>query len=293
MTVRNPLFEFMPYGAPELLSAQRTHLVRALALASLLALTVFALARALGLTMPGIVVVDLTGITRPAVSIEPPPSINPATAYRIPSVTPTVARRDGQLVVVHDEDKLTPADVIAPPTSIESPPSFRVEPAAALPHVAPTAMVKDGHVVIVDDNDKQARTDIFEPSTFDAEPGEITGDGPLLTAQPGPATVAPDVLPGREEFIYTDELPVLAKVVKPDYPDLARQLGIEGRVYVHMLVGKDGRVVRAEVDEKINVPMLNAVALEAARKWVFQPALVNKHAVAVWVGEAFIFKINQ
>ena len=244
MTVRNPLFEFMPYGAPELLSAERSHLVRALTLASMLALTAFLLARALGLSIPPNVVIDLPIITRP-------------------------------------------------PTSIESPPSFRVEPAAALPHVAPTAMVKDGHVVIVDDNDKQARTDIIEPSTFDAEPGEITGDGPLLTAQPGPATVAPDVLPGREEFIYTDELPVLAKVVKPDYPDLARQLGIEGRVYVHMLVGKDGRVVRAEVDEKINVPMLNAVALEAARKWVFQPALVNKHAVAVWVGEAFIFKINQ
>src|SRR5258706_6414734 len=30
MTLRNPLFEFMPYGAPELLQAQRTHLLRAL-----------------------------------------------------------------------------------------------------------------------------------------------------------------------------------------------------------------------------------------------------------------------
>lgn len=244
MTVRNPLFEFMPYGAPELLSAERSHLVRALALASMLALTAFLLARALGLAMPGSLVVELARITRPAISIEPPPLIHVATAFRIPSVTPTSAIREGHIVAVHDEDKLMPTEIFAPPTDA-------------------------------------------------IEVGDTPGETQLSTIGPGPATVAPDVLPGREEFIYTDELPVLAKVVKPDYPDLARQLGIEGRVYVHMLVGKDGRVVRAEVDEKINVPMLNAVALEAARKWVFQPALVNKHAVAVWVGEAFIFKINQ
>ncbi len=244
MTVRNPLFEFMPYGAPELLSAQRAHLVRALALASLLVLTVFLLARVLGLSMPGNVLVDIPIITRPAISIEPPPSIRVATALRVPSVTPTSAVRDGKLVIVRDEDKLTPTEILAPPSG-------------------------------------------------DLGVGDVPGDAPPSTMPPGTAAFVPEVFPARREFVYTDEMPVLAKVVKPEYPELAKELGIEGRVYVHMLVGKDGRVVRAEVDEQINEPLLNTAALEAARKWVFQPALVNKHPIPVWVGEAFIFKINQ
>lgn len=243
MTVRNPLFEFMPYGAPELLSAERSHLVRALALASLLALTVFALARALGLSIPANVIVDIPDITRPAMSIESPPSIRVEPTVQLPPVTPTAALKDGHIVVVDNDEKVTPADIIAPPSDIGT--------------------------------------------------GDVVGDAPVSNAPPGPAAFVPEALPGIKDFVYTDEMPVLAKVVKPEYPELAKELGIEGRVYVHMLVGKDGRVVRAEVDEKINQPMFNSAALEAARKWVFQPALVNKHPIPVWVGESFVFKINQ
>jgi hypothetical protein len=67
------LFEFMPYGAPELLAAQRPQLLRALVLASALALAAFMLAQALGLTFTGQrpVVIELP---RPPVIIDTPPS---------------------------------------------------------------------------------------------------------------------------------------------------------------------------------------------------------------------------
>ena len=82
------------------------------------------------------------------------------------------------------------------------------------------------------------------------------------------------------------------KIVKPIYPDLARELGIDGPVYVYLLVGKDGRVMQAELDDKIAVPMLNESALTAARQWVFKPALAQGHPVMVWVGEKFVFKLH-
>jgi protein TonB len=79
---------------------------------------------------------------------------------------------------------------------------------------------------------------------------------------------------------------------KPDYPDLAREAGVEGLVVVHALIGKDGRVLRVELDPKKNVLMLNAAALEAAMKWKFTPALANGHPVVVWYAIPFKFVLH-
>jgi len=37
------------------------------------------------------------------------------------------------------------------------------------------------------------------------------------------------------------------------------------------------------IDEEHSILMLNEAAIQAARQWVFTPALTNDHPVAVWV----------
>ena len=65
----------------------------------------------------------------------------------------------------------------------------------------------------------------------------------------------------------------------PSYPPDARGLGIEGRVRLAVIVGLDGRVVRAAI---VSGPMeLQASALEAVRQWRYEPTLLNGKPVEV------------
>ena len=89
-----------------------------------------------------------------------------------------------------------------------------------------------------------------------------------------------------------DQLPEPIRRVKPRYPELAYQAQVTGLVRVNLLVGKDGRVRDAVVDPKSHVPMLDQAALEAARQWEFQPALVQGRPVAVWVALPFRFTLH-
>ncbi len=90
-----------------------------------------------------------------------------------------------------------------------------------------------------------------------------------------------DDLPGQGEFVYYEDEPVPVAMVKPDYPPFARDAGIQGKVVLHVLVGKDGRVKNVKVNK--GVVGLNEAAMDAVKRWVFKPALSNNKPVAVWV----------
>jgi protein TonB len=90
-----------------------------------------------------------------------------------------------------------------------------------------------------------------------------------------------------------DQLPAAVTVIEPKYPDIAIQAQVEGLVLVHVRVGKDGRVAEARLDPKANVLLLNDAALEAARRWVFTPALMGNRPVSVWVNIPFRFKLRD
>lgn len=101
---------------------------------------------------------------------------------------------------------------------------------------------------------------------------------------PGPNTIVqlqPPQLPSREDFVPVEVRPVLVHMEVPRYPDLAREANVEGRVLVHVLVGRDGFVRDAIV--VVSVPMLDDAAVAAARTAVFKPALQSETPVAVWI----------
>jgi protein TonB len=93
--------------------------------------------------------------------------------------------------------------------------------------------------------------------------------------------IASDDMPSEGEFVYYEDEPVPVTRVEPSYPEFAREAQIQGKVTLHVLVGKDGRVKSVKVIK--GVTGLNEAAVEAIKKWVFKPALSNNKPVAVWV----------
>ncbi len=78
--------------------------------------------------------------------------------------------------------------------------------------------------------------------------------------------------------------------LKPHYPEIARLAGIEGIVYLKILVDENGNVEKAKVEQGAK-DMLDNSALEAAKKAKFSPAMVNDKPVKVWVILPVAFKL--
>ena len=160
-----------------------------------------------------------------------------------------------------------------------SPPQARIRPAPpanALPRLVPDAPPQSTIPPEYGEWSKEV-----QPST-DGRAGAISGT--VLDNPPPPAADLDD-----RPVKQVDEWPVAVTMVKPEYPQIARDAMVDGKVIVLVLVGRDGHVRDAKIEERHSVPMLDGVALEAARNWVFSPALVNGHPVSVWTAIPFDF----
>jgi protein TonB len=93
----------------------------------------------------------------------------------------------------------------------------------------------------------------------------VSGSGP-----PGPITVrvGTHMKPPRK-----------TKDVKPVYPPGALPTRAQGAVIIEALIGPDGKVHEAHVVH--SVPSLDQAALDAVRRWEYEPSLLNGVAVAV------------
>jgi protein TonB len=187
---------------------------------------------------------------------------------------------------------LTRRDVVCPSPSDSS--VFRqftiLQPPSSATQRAPTTYARpaDFHPA---DVDPPPVAMIEEPVPAGPDPSAATG-GPegVRDADGVPPASGPDPLPS--DFVYVDELPQLVRGVKPAYPDLAREAGVEGTVRLQMLVGLDGHVLRAIVRPGGSVPMLDEAARAAALATVFTPALANGRPVKVWVAQDYRFRLH-
>lgn len=79
----------------------------------------------------------------------------------------------------------------------------------------------------------------------------------------------------------------------PSYPPLARRLGEEGRVLLRVEVGTDGRAQRVETLTGSGSPRLDAAAIDAVRRWRFEPARLGSSPVAAWVRVPINFRLHE
>lgn len=91
------------------------------------------------------------------------------------------------------------------------------------------------------------------------------------------------------EYVYVEELPVAIHKTAPVYPEIAREAQVQGKVVVAALVLEDGSVADTRI--RVSVPMLDASAQAAVRKYQFKPALLKGAPVAVWVDVPVSFKL--
>jgi TonB family protein len=83
----------------------------------------------------------------------------------------------------------------------------------------------------------------------------------------------------------------LVRRVEPDYPEEARQQGIQGAVVLDVRAGRDGLV------QHINLisgpPSLVEAAIAAVSQWQFKPHLVKGHAVGIETRVTLNFRLPQ
>jgi len=171
---------------------------------------------------------------------------------------------------------------LGPPPSLTSQaaPAVAVAGAAVKPSVGVPVPVPDAEVS--PEQTIASQTELSQQAAPAAEmTGGGTGGGELKIEDDGPP---PD-------FVPYEKGPEIVKQVKPTYPDLALRAGLEGNVIVKVWVDKEGKV-RKVVVLKSDAPIFEEAALEAARQYVFTPAVMQKGPVSVWVSIPFRFRLT-
>jgi len=93
-------------------------------------------------------------------------------------------------------------------------------------------------------------------------------------------TVSPmfRAIPAKAQQAQSDEIVRRAKTkVQPAYPELASKMKITGTVKIEVVVAPNGTVKDARVVG--GHPVLAQAALEAAKKWRFEPASTESSGV--------------
>ena len=96
-------------------------------------------------------------------------------------------------------------------------------------------------------------------------------------AAPPPPSEGPNV-----KFIPYDKAPTPKFPIRPIYPEIAQEAGIEGTVWIDFFINEKGIVTEAWVKKGIPNTGLNEAALEAVRKSKWKPAQQRDKKVGVW-----------
>lgn len=231
------LFQFMPYGAPELKEAARKYMFRGVLVGSGAWLLLFLL------------------------------------SFGTTAFLRSRPHETSVIVVPYRELEAPP-----PLTDAAPPPQVQIQIPVAPPTVGVAVPVPDAEA-------PPEQTIASQEEISQATPG-VPSDGDQMVVAPP----EDDGLPKFGEYVYVEELPEAITKSSPEYPDLAREAGVDGTVMVQALVGKDGQVKDTRVVKSI--PMLDASAVAAVKKWVFKPALSNNKPVAVWVAVPVRFTLH-
>jgi protein TonB len=182
-------------------------------------------------------------------------------------------------IVIRDISQLGP-----PPSVATKPMQVKVSqaveaPKFTLPEAVPDEEVTEDFVVV----SQEQLAEVTSPIMSEGEgTGNIQVDIPLE-----------EYLPTADEFVAYEENPLALTQPQPKYPEIARMAGIEGKVWVKVLVDKSGNVKDAVVVKGSGANAgFEEAALEAAKQTKWKPAMQNKQPVAVWVSYEIKFNLK-
>ena len=96
----------------------------------------------------------------------------------------------------------------------------------------------------------------------------------------------------RVKFIPYDDPPQPLSSIRPVYPEIAQEAGIEGTVVVQVFVDKKGRVKDTLILKGIPNTGLDEAAVMAIKKTRFRPAKQRERAVGVWISIPVNFRLK-
>lgn len=97
----------------------------------------------------------------------------------------------------------------------------------------------------------------------------------------------------RVKFIPYDDPPVPLSPIRPKYPEIAQEAGIEGTVVVQVFVDEKGRVKDTVILKGIPNTGLDEAATESIRSVRFRPAKQRERAVGVWISIPVNFRLKS
>lgn len=151
-------------------------------------------------------------------------------------------------------------------------------PKVKQPEFTPMTALPDEEIINDDEIEVIGRNELEIIETGDGPIGEEGNDGPYSGIDDG----FEYNMPG-EEFVAVEIMPVMVYEVKPEYPRLAEAAGLDGFVWIAVLVGKEGNVLKAEIAGYSGIESLDVAALAVAKQNRFKPGVQNGHPVSVWV----------
>jgi len=110
-----------------------------------------------------------------------------------------------------------------------------------------------------------------------------------------PATEAPAPPPALLAAAPAPKVVTSVEYIRPpqvEYPALSRRLGEQGRVLVRVLINRDGRAERVEVQSSSGSRRLDEAAIKAAREALYRPYSENGQPIPVWALVPTLFELS-
>lgn len=183
--------------------------------------------------------------------------------------------------VIKDVAELGPppsiAATTAPAIAVSGP---AVRPSVGVPVPVPDAQITEEATIATQEELSQFQAPITT--------GEGAGMGDSLVISDEALMFAEDE-PDIDDFIPYQVAPAIVKRVEPLYPELARKAGMQGKVWVKVLIDKEGKVKKAVIMQGPEI--FHEEAIAAVMQWVFKPAIQQDRPIAVWMAIPISFKL--
>jgi protein TonB len=127
---------------------------------------------------------------------------------------------------------------------------------------------------------------VNEVSPAPAAPVVVAKEPEVVEAPPPKAVAEPVIEPPRFGAAYLHN-------PAPDYPQMARRLGQQGRVLLKVLVAENGMADTVELATSSGFEKLDQAAIEAVKKWSFIPAKRSNQAISAYVLVPVKFSLNN
>ena len=147
----------------------------------------------------------------------------------------------------------------------------------------------------------EAPAETVTPVDSSPPPTEIQPTTPVVTASSDPSAKPSSNLEATHG--HSEGTPVGAETLdnknfkpfgnqKPNYPEMARRMGIEGSATLRILVNEKGQVEHIEVTQWKGHPSFGHAATTTARAWRFAPPRYRGQPTKAWFTRTIAFQLR-